>query len=104
MDHQAVKHHFLRQLLNHHQGIDQEALVQKSSQSAGVSPDDHRENILDWINFLISTGHVKRAGETITPDDMNRLRVVHDVVEARRDFRAVGADPQLVEFFLSHDR
>lgn len=103
MDQQAMKHHFLRQLLNH-QGIDQEALVQKTSQSAGVSPDDHRENILDWINFLISTGHVKRAGETITPGDMNRLRLVHDIVETRRDFRAADADPQLVEFFLSHDR
>lgn len=100
MDNQTLKHHLLKQLIHHHQGVDPETLVQKTAHSAGVHPDEHRSNILDWINWLTVTGHLKRQGDTLTPADLSRLRSMHDVTEAHRELPAFLVDPQLMRFFF----
>lgn len=100
MDNQSLKHHLLKQLIHHHQGADQETLVQKTADSAGVHPDDHRDNIIDWLNWLTVTGHVKRKGDTLTPADVSRLQALHDIREVHRDGTATFIDPQLMNFFF----
>lgn len=103
LEEHTLKHHFLTQLLHHHQGVSQEDLVQKTSDSAGMHPDEHRGNILDWINFLVTTGHLKRRGDTITPADIARLEKVHKMREQTHDMWAAQAvDPRLMEFFGPH--
>lgn len=99
MDDIELKHHFIQQILDHDAGIDQETLIQKTAQSAQVESHKHRESILDWINFLVSTGHLKRDGESITAEEASRLEFIHMVKERRRDWQYVGSSPQLTQFF-----
>lgn len=101
MDAQTLKHHFLKQLIHHHQGADAETLVQKTADSAGVHPDACRENVLDWINYLTVTGHLKHKGDTITAADVNHLEAVHRAIEVQRDAVASMSNPALLTFFLS---
>ncbi len=100
MDNQTLKHHLLKQLIHHHEGADSETLVQKTADSAGVHPNDHRDNIIDWLNWLTVTGHLKRKGDTLSPSDLSRLQALHDMTEARRELPAAVMDPQLMNFFF----
>ena len=100
MDNQTLKHHLLKQLIHHHHGADPETLIQSTADSAGVHPADHRDNILDWLNWLTVTGHLKRDGDTLTPADLSRLQALHDMVEARRELPGAVIDPQLMDFFF----
>ncbi len=101
MDEQNLKHHFLKQLIHHHQGADAETLVQKTADSAGVHPDTCRENVLDWINYLTATGHLKHQGETISAAEVSHLQAVHEQLERRADARASMSNPALMSFFTS---
>ena len=73
MDHASLKKHLLSQILRHPDGIAQDQLVEKTTVAAGVSRDEHRGNILDWIDFLVTTGHVRRHGDSITAEQAARL-------------------------------
>lgn len=99
LDQKTIKHHFIRQILEHEHGIDEETLVQKTAQSAGIDSHEHRENILAWIEYLVKTGHLKRSEHGITAEEASRLAFIHMVDERRRDLEAVSAMPQLWEFF-----
>jgi hypothetical protein len=99
MDNQTLKHHLLKQLIHHHEGADVETLVQKTAESAGVQPDAHRDNIIDWLNWLTVTGHIKHKGDTLAPSDLSRLQAIHDMTEIRRDLPLARLDPQLINFF-----
>lgn len=99
MDNQTLKRHLLKQLIHHNQGATVDTLVQTTVDSAGVHPDDHRDNIIDWLNWLTVTGHIKRKGDTLTPADLSRLQAVHDMGEMRRDLPASFIDPTVINFF-----
>ena len=100
MDNQTLKHHLLKQLIHHHQGTDPETLVQTTADSAGVHAQDHRDNIIDWLNWLTVTGHLKHKGDALAPADLSRLQALHDMTEARREVPAATVDPQLMNFFF----
>lgn len=104
MDEKTLKNHFLQQLIHHHQGTDAETLVQKTADSAGVHPDACRENILDWINYLTATGHLKHQGETISAAEVSHLQAVHEHLEMRRDARSTMSNPNLMNFFTAEAR
>lgn len=104
MDEQNLKHHLLKQLIHHHQGADAETLVQKTADSAGVHPDACRENVLDWINYLTATGHLKHKGDTITAADVSHLQAVHEHLEMRRDAAVSMSSPALMSFFTNEAR
>ena len=99
MDEHLLKYHFVKQLLVYQQGADPETLVDRTAKSAGVHPDAHRDNILDWINYLTATGHLRRKGDVITPDDVSHLEAIHRMMEIRRNVRALKVDPALLRFF-----
>ena len=73
MDHMTLKKHLLRQILHHPDGISHDQLVEETAAAAGVPSEEHRTNILEWIDFLVTTGHVRRHGESITAEDAARL-------------------------------
>lgn len=100
MDEHILKHHFLKQLIHHQQGADHETLVQKTAESAGVDPDTCRGNILDWINDLTVTGHLKHKGDVITAADVRHLQAIHNAIELEDNAAAVWRDPELAQFFL----
>jgi hypothetical protein len=99
LDQKTIKHHFIQQILQHEHGIDEETLVQKTAESAGVDTHEHQENILAWIEYLVKTGHLKRSEHGITAEEASRLAFIHMVDERRRDLEGVAAMPQLWEFF-----
>lgn len=100
VDHTTLKKHLLRQILHHPDGISPNDLVEKTATAAGVPSDEHRDNILDWLNFLLSTGHVRRHGESITAEEVARLQFQTHV----GDMMVNGTmwDPRLSEWLL-HD-
>ena len=73
MDHPTLKKHLLSQILHHPDGISQDQLVAKTAEAAGVSSEEHRDKILEWVHFLVTTGHIRHHEKTITAEQASRL-------------------------------
>lgn len=69
----TLKKHLLRQIIHHPNGISQDQLVEQTALAGDVPSHEHRGNILDWIDFLVTTGHIRRHGENITPEQVATL-------------------------------
>lgn len=101
MDNKTLKRHLIKQLIHHHEGTDTETLVKKTAESAGVDAAMHRTNIIDWLNWLTVTGHVKHDGDTLSPTDVRKMRAFHDLTEIERDESVARIDPTLVDFYYN---